>query len=58
MTEQPQADWPPRSSAWQLPEGTKRYGSTGQLWQVTSGKWVRVVHIVPTVLPPPPMLDA
>lgn len=42
MTEQPQADWPPRSSAWQLPEGTKRYSSTGQLWRVESGRWLRI----------------
>jgi hypothetical protein len=37
-----QPDWPPRSSAFNWPEGTRRHGSTGQLWEVKDGIWVRV----------------
>lgn len=40
MTDQP--DWPPRSSAGDYPEGTRKPGSTGQLWQVRNGQWVRL----------------
>lgn len=35
-------DWPPQVSASGLPENETRYGSTGQLFQVRSGRWVRV----------------
>lgn len=35
-------DWPPAGSAWNLPEGTQRYGSTGQLFEVRNKQWVRV----------------
>jgi len=35
-------DWPPVSSAWAHPEGTRKYGSTGQLWEVRNGQWWRV----------------
>lgn len=35
-------DWPPRASAIGLPEGEKRRGGTGQLWQVREGRWVRL----------------
>jgi RecJ-like exonuclease len=37
-----QSDWMPRASAFDLPEGTERHGSTGQLWRVKNGQWVRV----------------
>lgn len=37
------SDWPPRQSAFLLPEGTRKYGSTGQLWEVRSGQWVRSI---------------
>jgi len=39
---QAEPDWPPQSSASKLPEGTLKYGSTGQLWEVRGGVWVRV----------------
>lgn len=35
-------DWPPKSSAARLRDGTTRYGSTGQLFEVKNGRWVRV----------------
>lgn len=35
-------DWPPSSSASNLPEGTPKYGSTGQLFEAKGGQWVRV----------------
>ena len=35
-------DWPPRRSAVGLPEGELGYGSTGQLWAVNNGQWIRV----------------
>lgn len=35
-------DWPPRGSAVGLPDGTKRHGSTGQLWETRNGRWVRI----------------
>lgn len=35
-------DWPPRKSAYQLAEGTRGRGSTGQLFEVTNGQWVRI----------------
>ena len=44
-----QPDWPPSSSAAAHPEGTRKYGSTGQLWQVRSGQWVRLT--MPRVVP-------
>lgn len=43
MTHHPSApDWQPNSSAWRLPEGSRRYGSTGQLFEVRNQQWVRV----------------
>jgi hypothetical protein len=45
MTDTPEnemPDWPPQASAWQLPEGTRRYGSTGQLFEVKGQRWERV----------------
>lgn len=35
-------DWPPRLSAEGLPEGHRRFGSTGQLFEVRDSRWVRV----------------
>lgn len=35
-------DWPPRDSAWRFDEGTLKYGSTGQLFEVRHRRWVRV----------------
>lgn len=40
-------DWPPVHSAWQLPEGKRRYGSTGQLWEVRDRQWVRIIEPEP-----------
>ena len=40
MTEAP--DWPPAASAYGLQEGYRRHGSTGQLFEVKNGQWVRV----------------
>jgi len=34
-------DWPPRISASKLPDGTRRRGSTGQLFEVCNGQWIR-----------------
>lgn len=34
--------WPPRDSASSYSEGHQQRGSTGQLWQVHQGQWVRV----------------
>ena len=34
-------DWPPASSAVGLADGVRRYGSTGQLWEVKGGQWIR-----------------
>lgn len=39
---QAEPDWPPQSSAARLPEGTRKYGSTGQLFEARNGQWVRV----------------
>jgi len=36
-------DWPPQASAIGLPEGHRRFGSTGQLWEVKAGRWERVL---------------
>ena len=35
-------DWPPRVSATGLREGHRRFGSTGQLFEVRNGRWVRI----------------
>jgi hypothetical protein len=35
-------DWPPRDTASQYPEGYAKRGSTGQLFEVKYGRWVRV----------------
>lgn len=35
-------DWPPQDSAASYPEGTRKYSSTGQEWQVRNGQWVRL----------------
>lgn len=35
-------DWPPKGSAIGLPDGTQQRGSTGQLFEVRNGQWVRV----------------
>lgn len=40
MTQQP--DWPPRKSAGGLPNGFFQRGSTGQLFTVKEGQWLRV----------------
>lgn len=40
--DKPVAIWPPRDSASSYSEGHQKRGSTGQLWQVHQGKWVRV----------------
>jgi hypothetical protein len=42
MTENEMPDWPPRASAIGLPDGERRYGSTGQLFEVNNGQWIRV----------------
>ncbi len=42
MTDDDTPDWPPAASANSYPEGTRKHGSTGQLWQVRSGQWVRL----------------
>jgi hypothetical protein len=39
-------DWPPRVSAFDFPEGTKRRGSTGQLFHVKDRQWVRIADPV------------
>ncbi len=39
---QAEPDWPPASTAVGEPEGTRRYGSTGQLFEVRGQRWVRV----------------
>lgn len=36
-------DWMPAASAFDFPEGERRYGSTGQVWQVRNRQWVRIV---------------
>lgn len=33
-------EWPPRASAFDLDEGTIRFGSTGQRWVVRDKHWV------------------
>lgn len=33
-------NWPPQASAVGLPEGLRRNGSTGQLFEVIGGQWV------------------
>lgn len=35
-------DWPPMRSATGLPDGEQGHGSTGQLFEVKNGQWVRV----------------
>lgn len=35
-------DWPPRVSAFGRSDGERREGSTGQLFEVKNGQWVRV----------------
>lgn len=37
-----QPDWPPRRSAVGLPDGERRHGSTGQLFEVKNGRWERL----------------
>lgn len=41
-TEHEMPDWPPQASAIGLPEGERRYGSTGQLFEVKNGRWERL----------------
>jgi hypothetical protein len=36
-------DWPPQASAIHLPDGERRRGSTGQLFEVKNGTWVRMI---------------
>lgn len=43
-------DWPPRTSASEFPEGFRRYGSTGQLFEVRNRQWTRVDSPPPSVL--------
>lgn len=38
-------DWPSKASASDYPEGTRKAGSTGQVWQVRDGQWVRLTTI-------------
>ena len=38
-------DWPPQASAVGLLEGTLRYGSTGQLFEVKNGRWERASDV-------------
>jgi hypothetical protein len=35
-------NWPPRASASDFEDGHRAYGSTGQLFEVVNGRWVRV----------------
>lgn len=35
-------DWPPQGSAWRFQEGHRQHGSTGQLFEVQNGQWVRI----------------
>ncbi len=35
-------DWPPQVSAVGLLDGERRHGSTGQLFEVKNGQWIRV----------------
>lgn len=35
-------DWPPAGSASDFPNGHEQRSSTGQIWRVVSGQWVRV----------------
>lgn len=35
-------DWPPQASAIGLRDGHRRFGSTGQLFEVRDGRWVRI----------------
>lgn len=54
MTDERQMpDWLPQGSAWSLPEGTRSFGSTGQLFEVKGRRWVRVPpDVVPIYRPP------
>lgn len=47
-------DWPPVSSAWSHPDGTRKYGSTGQLWEVRNGAWWRIGGALQAVEPAAP----
>lgn len=42
MNPDPARDWPPRSSAVGLVNGTRRHGSTGQLFEAQDGQWSRM----------------
>lgn len=42
MSDDDAPDWPPVSSAPEVNDGERRYGSTGQLWQARNGQWVRL----------------
>lgn len=42
IDERTMPDWLPQGSARSLPEGTRRHGSTGQLFEVQSKRWVRI----------------
>lgn len=33
-------DWPPRASAVDLPDGERRRGSTGQMFEAKGGQWI------------------
>lgn len=35
-------DWPPRGSAYGLPDGMRQRSSVGQLWETKDGRWVRI----------------
>ena len=41
-------DWPPRVSAIGLPDGHRRFGSTGQLFEVRNGQWMRIKRAIET----------
>lgn len=47
MAETLQPDWPPKTSAIGLPNGTHRMSSVGQLWFVLDGAWARIHNPTP-----------
>jgi hypothetical protein len=38
----PAPEWPPQGSAIGVPDGERRHGSTGQMFEAREGRWVRV----------------
>lgn len=45
MKNDEQPDWPPQDWAGGYADGTRKHGSTGQLWQAREGRWVRLTTI-------------